>query len=72
MTGAEANAHISSSESCGGWHNMTIYTSEEKCLEYRTDYIHHDAVYENVWHDPEYRTVHHAEETVSYQVWIDE
>ena len=70
-SGAEANAHLSESGHFA-FHNVTIYTSDEKCLEYKTDYIHHDAVYDKVWHEPEYKMVHHPEETRSYEVWVED
>ena len=65
------NQHLSETGH-SGWHNEYINVGEQHCLEYRTEYIHHDAVYKQVWHDPEYRTVHHPEETRSYQVWVDD
>ena len=65
------NQHLSETGH-SGWHNEYRNVGEQHCLEYRTDYIHHDAVYKQVWHDPEYKTVHHPEETRSYQVWVDD
>ncbi len=65
------NQHLSETGH-SGWHNEYRNVGEQHCLEYKTDYIHHDAVYKQVWHDPEYKTVHHPEETRSYQVWIDD
>ena len=65
------NQHLSETGH-SGWHNEYKNVGEQHCLEYRTDYIHHDAVYKQVWHDPEYKTVHHPEETRSYQVWVDD
>ena len=55
-----------------GWHNEYVLTGDPYCKEYRTDYIHHDAVYDKVWHEPEYKTVHHPEEIRSYEVWVDD
>ena len=65
------NQHLSETGH-SGWHNEYKNVGEQHCLEYRTDYIHHDAIYKQVWHDPEYKTVHHPEETRSYQVWVDD
>ena len=65
------NQHLSETGH-SGWHNEYKNVGEQHCLEYRTDYIHHDAVYKQVWHDPEYKTVHHPEETRSYQVWVED
>ena len=65
------NQHLSETGH-SGWHNEYVNVGEQHCLEYRTEYIHHDAVYKQVWHDPEYKTVHHPEETRSYQVWVDD
>ncbi len=65
------NQHLSETGHAG-WHNEYITVGEQHCLEYKTEYIHYDAVYKQVWHDPEYKIVHHPEETRSYQVWVDD
>ena len=65
------NQHLSETGH-SGWHNEYVNVGEQHCLEYRTDYIYHDAVYKQVWHDPEYTIVHHPEETRSYQVWVND
>ena len=56
----------------GGWHNDYVNVGEQHCLSYGTDIIHHPAVYDKVWHDPVYKTVHHPEETRTYQVWVED
>ena len=71
FSASEIDSHIAS-HGGGGWHNDYIDVGEPYCKEYKTDYIHHDAVYDRVWHEPEYKTVHHPEETRSYQVWVDD
>ena len=65
------NQHLSETGH-SGWHNDYVNVGEYHCLSYGTDYIHHDAVYEQVWHDPVYKTVHHPEETKTYQVWVED
>ena len=64
------NQHLSETGH-SGWHNDYILSGDPYCQEYKTDYIHHDAVYDRIWHEPEYKTVHHPEETRSYQVWVE-
>ena len=65
------NQHLSETGH-SGWHNEYENVGEQHCLEYRTEYIHHDAEYKYVYHEPEYRIVHHPEETISYKVWIED
>lgn len=67
---SSVNTHLSEAGHAG-WHNDYILVGDPYCQEYGTDIIHHDAVYEKVWHDPVYRTVHHPEETRAYQVWVE-
>ena len=66
------NAHFDSSESCGSYSEQDIDTGEAHCLSYGEDIIHHDAVYEKIYHEPEYTTIHHPEEIKEYQVWIND
>ena len=65
------NQHLSETGH-SGWHNEYENVGEQHCLEYRTEYIHHDAEYKYVYHEPEYTIVHHPEETISYKVWIED
>lgn len=66
------NAHFDSSESCGSYSEQDIDTGEAHCLSYGEDIIHHDAVYEKIYHEPEYTTIHHPEEIKEYQVWVND
>jgi len=67
------SSHIRSEhDGAGSWHNVKIYTSEEKCLDYRTEVIHHDAVYQTVCEEDEYAIVHHDAVYRSETVWIDD
>ena len=66
------NAHFDSSESCGSYSEQDIDTGEAHCLSYGEDIIHHDAVYERIYHEPEYTTIHHPEEIKEYQVWVND
>ena len=49
-----------------------IDTGEAHCLSYGEDIIHHDAVYERIYHEPEYTAIHHPEEIKEYQVWVND
>lgn len=64
--------HIREDENCGSWHNKTIYYGESHCLEYKTDYIHHDPEYKQIYHEAEYETVHHEGRTYYKKVWVEE
>ena len=70
FTDGSINSHLQETLH-SGWHNEYVLTGDPYCKEYKTDYIHHDAVYDRVWHEPEYKTVHHPEEIRSYEVWVD-
>ena len=66
------NAHFDSSESCGSYSEQDIDTGEAHCLSYGEDIIHHDAVYEKIYHEPEYTNIHHPEEIKEYQIWVND
>lgn len=66
------NAHFDSSKSCGSYSEQNIDTGEAHCLSYGEDIIHHDAVYERIYHEPEYTIIHHPEEIKEYQVWVND
>ena len=66
------NAHFDSSESCGSYSEQDIDIGEAHCLSYGEDIVHHDAVYEKIYHEPEYTTIHHPEEIKEYQVWVND
>ena len=68
----EVMKHVNEDDSCNSWHNKTIYYGEPHCQAYQTDYIHHDAQYQKICHDPEYRTVHHESRTYEKQVWVED
>lgn len=55
---------------CGSFYEDEEYYGEYKCVSWETKTIHHDAVYNNIWHEPEYKTVTHPEETKTYQVEV--
>ncbi|MBR4462400.1 MAG: hypothetical protein IKS51_07465 [Erysipelotrichaceae bacterium] len=71
-TGAEANAHIANSSTCGGWHNEYVSVGEEYCKQYDSYTKHHDAVYRDVWHDPVYQTVHHDAIYKTEKIWVND
>ena len=66
------NVHFDSSESCGSYSEQDIDTGEAHCLSYGEDIIHHDAVYERIYYEPEYTTIYHPEEIKEYQVWVND
>ena len=66
------NAHFDSSELCGSYSEQDIDIGEEHCLSNTEDIIHHDAVYERIYHEPEYTTIHLPEEIKEYQVWVND
>ncbi|MBQ6217176.1 MAG: hypothetical protein IJK53_07305 [Erysipelotrichaceae bacterium] len=73
QTTGDISSHIRSEhDGAGSWHNVKIYTSEEKCLDYQTEVIHHDAVYQTVCEEDEYAIVHHDAVYRSETVWIDD
>lgn len=73
QTTGDIASHIKSEhDGAGNWHNVKIYTSEEKCLDYRTEIIHHDAVYKKVCEEDEYTIVHHDAVYRSERVWVDD
>lgn len=63
FSGDDILNHIHTTDGCGSYTGIDIPVSEFKCLEYDSYTKHHDAVYDYVWHDPEYTTVHHDEVT---------
>ena len=71
FTDGSINSHLQETLH-SGWHNEYVLIGDPYCKEYKTDYIHHDAVYDKVWHEPEYKTVHHPEEIRSYEVWVED
>lgn len=68
----EVMKHVEEDENCNSWHSKTIYYGEPHCLSYQTDFIHHDAQYQDIYHDPEYKIVHHESRTYEKQVWVEE
>lgn len=66
------NAHFDSSESCGSYSEQDIDVGDPHCLSYGEDIIHHDAVYERIYREPEYTTIYHPEEIKEYQIWVND
>lgn len=65
------NEHLSETGH-SGWHNEYIAIDEPHCQSYDSYYIHHDAIYQEVWHDPEYTIVHHEAVYRTERYWVSD
>ncbi|MBQ6560212.1 MAG: hypothetical protein IJL85_05225 [Erysipelotrichaceae bacterium] len=63
------NEHLSQTGH-SGWHNEYVAIDEPYCKSYDSYFIHHDAIYQDVWHDPEYEIVHHDAVYRTERYWV--
>ena len=65
------NEHLSQTGH-SGWHNEYVAVDEPHCQSYESYTIHHDAVYRDLWHEPEYGIVHHDAVYKREKYWVDD
>ncbi len=65
------NEHLSQTGH-SGWHNEYVAIDEPHCQSCDSYIIHHDVIYQEIWHDPEYEVVHHYAIYRKEKYWMND
>ncbi|MDO4197991.1 MAG: hypothetical protein Q4D13_03230 [Erysipelotrichaceae bacterium] len=75
----EMNAHVEAdwNDGCGSYSGQNITYGEAHCLLQDSYTLYHEAVYDYVYHEPEYKTINHPSYVVHHdavykKVWVED
>lgn len=69
--------HVVTTSGCGSYSGQYVPVSDPYCKEYDSYIEHHDAAYDYIYHDAEYKTVHYDEKIIHHpaqykKVWVED